>query len=202
MSVRDRRKNEMIQMRQAILKAACDIAAEAGWREVTVRRVAEKVEYSPAALYEYFAGKEAILLAAMREGFRLLAQNMRAVPEGGNAAERLVAVAQSYWDFAFRHPELYQVMHGLDGVSFGTAETPQEAKEGFAALRDAVRAVFPGDSASGRDLFDEVDTFWATLHGLVSLTMAGRIKDGRERAKALVEPAVAVYVAAWQKEER
>ena len=111
-------------------------------------------------------------------------------------------MAQSYWDFAFRHPELYQVMHGLDGVSFGTAETPQEAKDGFDALRDAVRAVFPGDSASGRDLFDEVDTFWATLHGLVSLTMAGRIKDGRERAAALVETGGRVYVAAWQKEER
>lgn len=202
MSAKDRRGNEVKQMRQSILKAACDIAAEAGWRQVTVRKVAEKVEYSPAALYEYFAGKEAILLALMREGFRLLAQEMRAVPEGGDAAERLAAVAQSYWDFAFRHPELYQVMHGLDGVSFGTAETPQEAQDSFVALRDAVRAVFPGDSASGRDLFDEVDTFWATLHGLVSLTMAGRIKDGRERAAALVGPAVAVYVAAWRKEER
>jgi len=40
------------------------------------------------------------------------------------------------------------------------------------------------------------------LHGLVSLTMAGRIKDGRERAATLVEPAVRIYVAAWQKEER
>jgi len=201
-SAKDRRENEVIRMRQAILKAACDIAAEAGWREVTVRKVAEKVEYSPAALYEYFAGKEAILLALMWEGFRLLAQDMRAVPEGGNAVERLVAVAQSYWDFAFRHPELYQVMHGLDGVSFGTAESPQEAKDGFVALQDAIHAVFPGEGASGRDLHDEVHTIWATLHGLVSLTMAGRIKDGRERAATLVEPAVRAYVAAWQKEER
>ena len=201
MGVKDRRENEVIRMRQAILRAACDVAAEAGWREVTVRKVAERIEYSPAALYEYFAGKEAILLALMREGFRLLAQEMRAVPEGGDAAERLAAVAQSYWDFAFRQPELYQVMHGLDGVSFGTAEAPQEALDCFVALRDAVRAVFPGDSASGRELFDEVDTFWATLHGLVSLTMAGRIKDGRERAATLVEPMVRVHVAAWQKEK-
>ncbi len=202
MSAKDRRERETLQVRQAILKAACDIAAEDGWRAVTIRKVAEKVEYSPAALYEYFDGKEAILLELMREGFRLLAQDMRAVPEGNNPVERLVAVAHSYWDFAFRHPELYQVMHGLGGVSFGTADTPQEAKDGFVVLRDAVRAVFPGDSASGRDLYDEVDTFWAMLHGLVSLTMAGRIKDGRGRAATLVEPAVAVYVAAWQKEER
>lgn len=191
-----------MQVRQAILKAACDIAAKEGWRAVTVRKVAEKVEYSPAALYEYFDDKDAILLELMREGFRLLTEDMRAVPEGKDAVERLVATATSYWNFAFRHPELYQVMHGLGGVSFGTAETPQEARDSFIVLREAVRAVFPGDSASGRDLFDEVDTFWATLHGLVSLTMAGRIKDGRERAATLVAPAVAVYVAAWQKEER
>ncbi len=201
MSAKDRRGNEVRQMRQAILKAARDIAAEAGWRQVTVRKVADRVEYSPAALYEYFAGKEAILLALMREGFRLLAQEMRAVPAEGDGAERLAAVAQSYWDFAFRHPELYQVMHGLDGVSFGTAETPQEAKDCFDALRDAVRAAFLDDRAQGCDLFDEVDTLWATLHGLVSLTMSGRIKDGRDRAAALVGPAVAVHVAAWRKEE-
>ena len=202
MSAKDRRKGEVLRLRKAILQAACDIAAEEGWRAVTVRKVAERVEYSPAALYEYFAGKEAILLELMREGFRLLTEDMRAVPEGEDPVERLVAVAQSYWDFAFRHPELYQVMHGLGGVSFGTVDTPQEAKEGFVVLREAVRAVFPGDSAAGRDLYDEVDTLWATLHGLVSLTMAGRIKDGRERAATLVEPAVLVYVAAWQKEER
>jgi AcrR family transcriptional regulator len=202
MSARDRRQRESLQVRQAILKAAGDIAAQEGWQAVTVRKVAEKVEYSPAALYEYFDSKEAILLELMREGFRLLAQDMRAVPEGENAVERLVAVATRYWDFAFQHPELYQVMHGLGGVSFGTAETPQEAKDAFIALWEAVRAVFPGASASGRDLYDEVDTFWAMLHGLVSLTMAGRIKDGRERAATLVAPAVRVYVTAWQKEER
>jgi len=202
MSAKERREREALQVRQAILNAAYEIAAQEGWRAVTIRKVADKVEYSPAALYEYFNSKEAILLELMREGFRLLAQEMRAVPEGDNPVERLVAVATCYWDFAFRHPELYQVMHGLGGVSFGTADTPQEAKDGFIVLREAVRAVFPGDSASGRDLFDEVDTFWATLHGLVSLTMSGRIKDGKERAATLVAPAVAVYVAAWQKEER
>jgi AcrR family transcriptional regulator len=202
MSAKERREREALQVRQAILKAAGDIAAEEGWQAVTVRKVAEKVEYSPAALYEYFKSKEAILLELMREGFRLLSQEMRAVPEGDNPAQRLVAVARRYWDFAFQHPELYQVMHGLGGVSFGTAETPEEAKDSFLVLRDAVRAVFPGDSVAGQDLYDEVDTFWAMLHGLVSLTMAGRIKDGRERAATLVDPAVAVYVAAWQKEER
>jgi len=202
MSAKDRRERESLQVRQAILKAAWDIAADEGWQAVTVRKVADKVEYSPSALYEYFSSKEAILLELMREGFRLLAQDMRAVPEGEDAVERLVAVAHSYWDFAFRHPELYQVMHGLDGVSFGTAETPQEARDGFIALRDAVRAVFPGESASGLDLFDEVDMFWAMLHGLVSLTMAKRIKDGRDRARTLVGRAVAIYVADWQNEQR
>ena len=201
MSAKDRRERETLRLRQSILQAAWDIAADEGWQAVTVRKVADKVEYSPSTLYEYFSGKEAILLELMKEGFRLLVQDMRAVPEGKNCVERLVAVAHSYWDFAFRHPELYQVMHGLGGVSFGTAETPQEAKDGFVVLRDAVRAVFPGKSASGRDLYDEVDMFWAMLHGLVSLTMAQRIKGGRDRAATLVEPAVAIYVAEWQKRE-
>jgi len=200
-SVKTRREEEVQRMRRAILDAAGEIAARDGWRAVTVRKVADRVRYSPAALYEYFEGKDAILLALMREGFRLLADAMRAVPEGDDAVARLVAVATRYWDFALGHPELYQVMHGLGGVSFGTAETPPEAKESFVVLREAVRAVFPGESAQKRDLFDEVDTLWATLHGLVSLTLAGRIKDGSGRAATLVEPAVRACVAAWRKGE-
>ena len=199
MSVKDRRKRETLHMRQAIVKAAWDIAAEYGWQAVTLRKVADKIEYSPAALYEYFCSKESILLELMKEGFLLLTQQMRSVPEEITGVERLIAVAHSYWAFAFRHPELYQVMHGLDGVSFGTVETPQEARDGFIVLRDAVRGAMPADNESESELYDEVDMFWAMLHGLVSLTMSKRIKGGKDRAVTLVEPAIAIYVAEWQK---
>ena len=58
-------------MKQAILAAARDIAAQEGWQAVTIRKVADRIEYSPPMIYEHFENKDAVLLELMREGFRL-----------------------------------------------------------------------------------------------------------------------------------
>jgi AcrR family transcriptional regulator len=58
-------------MKQAILAAARDIAAQEGWQAVTIRKVADRIEYSRPMIYEHFENKDAVLLELMREGFRL-----------------------------------------------------------------------------------------------------------------------------------
>jgi AcrR family transcriptional regulator len=141
-------------------------------------------------IYEHFESKEALLVELMRDGFRLLADALQEVPLGENAEGPLVAIGEADWGFTFRHPALYQVMHGLGGVTFGTPQTPPEALDAFMVLSRAVQAAMSGDAASPADLDGEVDILWAALHGLVSLTMAGRIKGGKERAAGLVAPTV------------
>src|SRR5215831_17182373 len=63
MGFKERRDRERTEMRQAILHAASEIAAQEGWHAVTIRRVAERIEYSPPTIYEYFESKEALLEA-------------------------------------------------------------------------------------------------------------------------------------------
>ena len=74
-------------MRRAILGAAREIAAQEGWQAVTIRRVAEKIEYSPPTIYEYFESKESILEEEMHEGFRLLLSGLKAAREAHPAPE-------------------------------------------------------------------------------------------------------------------
>jgi hypothetical protein len=99
-------------------------------------------------------------------------------------------------------PELYQLMHSLGGVPFGIEETPQEARNAFAAVRETIRAALEAHGVQRSDLNGDVDILWSLLHGLISLTMTGRIAGGEQRAAALVERAVHDLLLAWVVEAR
>jgi AcrR family transcriptional regulator len=176
-------------MRGRLLNAARAIATTEGWQAVTIRRIADRLEYTSPILYQHFAGKDALLRELVVEGFRQVTQRLRAVAT--QPPDRLVpALAGTYWDFAFDVPELYQVMHGLDGVPFGTADTPPEAIETFALCRDALLRVAAARGVALDDPDGTTDTFWACLHGFVSLAMSHRIAGPRERARRLMLRAV------------
>ncbi len=194
--ITQRRERERQELRRSILEAARAIAAREGWHAVTIRKVAERIEYSPPMIYQYFASKDDLLLALLREGFAELTARLRAAgAEAATPEESLTRVAEAYWVFAWDRPELYQVMHGLGGVPFGTADTPPEARAAFAALRDAVRPLV-GDATATLD--DDVDLLWGALHGLVALAMAGRIAEGQRRATRLMERAVRDLARSWR----
>ena len=199
MTTKQRRERERAELRQQILDAARQLASQEGWQAVTVRKVAERIEYSHAAIYAYFDNKEAILLALLREGFGLVRDELRAAQNiAGTPENQLQHMALAYWNFARTNPEMYQVMHGLDGVPFGTAQTPGEAKEAFAQLRTGVIHVLEQFADLARiDVDSEVDLLWGTLHGLISLSMAQRLAGDQQRATQLIVSAVEHILAAW-----
>ena len=213
MGTKERRDRERQELRQAILIASREIAAREGWQAVSIRKVAERIEYSPPTIYEHFTSKEALLLELMREGFRLLMDRVQA---GNRAAAtpdaRIMAVARAYWEFAWDYPELYQVMHGLGGVPFcfdeqieraenapnpaDPGQVSPEAKAVFQFTMDALKDLVGGGEQDCEAREASVHILWATLHGLVALTMAGRIDGGRAQAAGLLERAVRAFLAA------
>jgi AcrR family transcriptional regulator len=213
MGTKERRDRERQELRQAILIASREIAAREGWQSVSIRKVAERIEYSPPTIYEHFASKEALLVELMREGFRLLMERVQAGDSAAARPEaRIRAVAQAYWEFAWDHPELYQVMHGLGGVPFcfdgqiesaehmpNTSDPEQvspEAKAVFQFTMDAIKDLVAGGEQDCEAREASVHILWATLHGLVALTMAGRIDANYVRASNLLERAVRDFLAA------
>jgi len=180
-----RRERERREMRARLLEAAREIAAEEGWPAVTIRRIADRLEYASPILYQHFSGKDALLLELVGIGFRELTDMLDAARKA--PPERVLeTLARAYWRFAFSAPELYQAMNGLDGVPFGTAATPSEARQAFRTVRAELLRLA---AARQRDLTDPdgaVDTIWAFLHGFVSLAMSRRIAGGPKRAQALL----------------
>src|SRR6266516_5471670 len=149
MGIKERRDRERQQMKQAILAAARARSAQEGWQAVTIRKVADRIEYSPPMIYEHFENKDAILLELMREGFRLLLAEIQTTNTAiGAPTARVMRIAVAYWEFAWKYPELYQVMHGLGGVRFcaddaltGSSGPLAEAEAVFEATERAVRAL-------------------------------------------------------------
>jgi AcrR family transcriptional regulator len=194
-----RRERQRREVRQGILDAARAIAARDGWQAVTVRRLAEQVEYSPPVIYQYFANKDAVLLELVREGFRILRAALDAARDGAPQPEdALRRMAHAYWAFAWDSPDLYQVMYGLDGVPFGVAATWDDGNRIGEAVAPVVAEILGAElPADAEAVFTRVLGLWAAMHGLVALTMAGRIAGGREGAAPLVDQTVRDAIAAW-----
>lgn len=187
MSVQERKQRERAERERLIVATARELAAQQGWDAVTTRRLAERIEYSQPVLYSHFRGKREIIGAVALEGATEMAAAVRAAASGANGPrERVAALARSYLDFAVRNPAVYDAMFQLDGgLAFADEDTPEPLKDAFAALLESLGEVAGGGVDPG--LFTEV--FWASLHGLATLTRAGRLppEDTERRVELLVD---------------
>jgi AcrR family transcriptional regulator len=199
MGTKERREREREELRQSILGAARQIALDEGWNSLTMRKVADRIEYSAPALYEYFESKDAIVYGLMREGFALLTERLRAAYDTtDDPEERLLRVSEAYCEFAWNQTELYQVMHGMGGAHCSPGEKPPPELPPLAATMLAtVRSAIGAEKGDPRDVYAALDIFRGILHGLISLTLGGIMQGGQERAKELVRRAVLDWRAGW-----
>ncbi|MEU4615625.1 TetR/AcrR family transcriptional regulator [Streptomyces umbrinus] len=187
MSVQERKERERAGRERLILATARELAEQQGWDAVTTRRLAERIEYSQPVLYSHFRGKREIIGAVALEGAAEMAVALRAAASAADGPRaRVAALARVYLDFAERNPAVYEAMFQLDGgLAFAQEETPEPLKDAFAALLENLGEV-AGDGVHPA-LFTEV--FWAALHGLATLTRAGRLPPGEaeRRVELLVD---------------
>jgi AcrR family transcriptional regulator len=109
-AISDRKLRERSEMRSRILETAKQLYVEDGFSNVSIRKIAERIEYSPATIYLYFADKDSILFALHDEGFRALFTRQREVARLKDPAERLKRFMETYVEFALDAPEYYDLM--------------------------------------------------------------------------------------------
>lgn len=140
-----------------------------------------------------------MLLALLRSGHeQLVTVVQEAFASTDDPEARLLAMTEAYWDFAFRSPELYQVMHGLAGISFGRyghPDTPVEVKQSFALARAAIEQWAQAKEVERADLTDLVEARQLLIHGLI--TLACRIAGGPDRAKHILQETMRDMLFAW-----
>ncbi|WP_309033003.1 TetR/AcrR family transcriptional regulator [Streptomyces alfalfae] len=192
MSVQERKERERAGRERLIVATARELAERQGWDAVTTRRLAERIEYSQPVLYSHFRGKREIIGAVALQGAAEMAAALRAATRAVDGPRaRAAALARAYLDFAERNPAVYDAMFQLDGgLAFAHDDTPEPLQDAFAALLESLGEV-AGDGVHPA-LFTE--TFWAALHGLATLTRAGRLppEDTEPRVQLLVDRLVTV----------
>jgi len=180
MGINERREREREEVRGKILDAARDLFARDGYDAVTMRKIAEAIEYSPTAIYLHFKDKDALVRELCVADFDSLARAFQRIAREPDPLERLRKVGLAYADFAVEHPNHYRLM-------FMTPHPAQTKDDEAAALRrgnpeaDAY-AFLVGTIAEAigqglvrpelKDPHIVAQAAWAGVHGVISLHVA------------------------------
>jgi len=112
MGIKERQERDREAVRRAILDAARDLFVREGYANVSIRKIAERIEYSPAAIYGYFPSKDDIFFALAEEGFRLLYGDRAAYTalESLPPLERIRAIFSRLYQYSREHPQYFALM--------------------------------------------------------------------------------------------
>jgi AcrR family transcriptional regulator len=194
---RERRVREREEIRGKILDAARDLFVAEGYDAVTMRKIADRIEYSPTAIYFHFRDKEALLKELCETDFRSLAHQFAAMQEISDPMEKLKATGHAYLQFGLDYPNHYRLM-------FMTPHPPVDAnqddkgnpeQDAYAFLREIVAQGLAAKRF--RPEYNDVDliaqTVWSGVHGVISLHIAKCNDDWvdwrsiEERAKVMID---------------
>jgi len=198
--VKERQEREREAVSRAILDAARELFVAEGYSNVSIRKIAEKIEYSPAAIYSYFPSKDDIFLALAEEGFRILFQANGDLCQGGTSVETIRAGFWRVYEFSKSHPEYFALMFldravpriSRDWQRFGFV---REMKKHMAELiQDAIAA---GDFPAGTHPDAIFRILSAAIHGAAVMRLCDRLAPG-EDADALARDTLNAALAGLQ----
>lgn len=195
MGITERRLREKEKVRTAILSTAWQMVKEEGWQSLSIRKIADSIEYSVPVIYDYFENKEAILFEFGKEGFKKLSQKIEAAKEEtDDPAEQLKIIAHAYWDFASRNKEYYQLMYGM-GMTGCEIEKCLPEKTSFRTLvNEPISRLIKKGKNKDADSCLKYYTFWSILHGLISMKNMRGSAVSDEINKMVMEDAIDGFI--------
>ena len=174
MGVVQRREREKVALRKEILTAARELFAKEGYESVSMRRIAQRIEYSPTTIYLYFRDKHELVAEICDETFALLTRKLeKVVSTEADPMAKLKTGLRAYVDFGRKHPEHYRV----------TLMMPHEHEPGkdihsgpgadaFQFLVASVTACMQAGRLRAGDVMAISQSLWCTVHGITSLQIS------------------------------
>jgi AcrR family transcriptional regulator len=198
MGSRERRSRERVETRQKILDTARDMFVQHGYEATTMRAIADRIEYTPTAIYHHFRSKEALLRELANTDFHALAVAFQRLGRIEDPFERLVRIGDAYVAFALEHPMHYQLMFMTPHPDISDARAAvrgDPSEDAYAFLRATCADLIA--TRRLRPEFNDPDQVaqmaWSSLHGLIALHIAKaqdewiEWRDLRETASRMCE---------------
>jgi len=110
MGSKERQDRERQAVTDSILDAARELFLAEGYQSVSIRKIAERIEYSPAAIYSYYPSKDDIFLALAKEGFHRLDAKVHDAMGTGDALDDVRACWWAFYQFSKEQPEYFLLM--------------------------------------------------------------------------------------------
>lgn len=180
MGPKERREREREEIRGRILDAARELFASEGVESVTMRRIAERIEYSPTAIYFHFRDKDALLAELCDCDFRAFAHGFALIAQIPDPVERLRAAGYAYVDFGLKNPSHYRLMFMTPKDAVPNLESKGKPEEDAYAFLKGIVAELVATGRVRDDVPQDVEllsqVIWSGVHGVVSLEIA-KCKD-------------------------
>src|SRR5713101_8072393 len=171
MGVQERRARQKESVREEILDAARTLFVKEGYEHVSIRKIAEKIEYAPGTIYLYFRDKAEILDRICEETFAKLLRKMHAIEHDTAAPlDKLRRGLRTYIQFGLENPNHYVLtfiqakVHEQSQSVFETS-----GRETFSCLRQSVQACVDAGELVSSDADELAQALWAGIHGLTSV---------------------------------
>lgn len=176
MGIVERREREKLEVRTKILDAARELFAREGYDAVTMRRIADAIEYSPTAIYLHFKDKETLIRDLCEEDFASLAKAFQRIAREPDPLERIRKAGMAYVDFGSERPNHYRLMFMTPRAheEMRTLEKGNPEEDAYAFLERAVaEAIAKGLLRPElKDPHLVAQAAWAGVHGVISLHLA------------------------------
>ncbi|MBI3405385.1 MAG: TetR/AcrR family transcriptional regulator [Acidobacteria bacterium] len=174
-----RRAREKEVLRQEILDAARRLFVREGYENVSMRRIAEKIGYSPTTIYLYFEDKSDLVFALCEETFAKLVQEMQALEKTiSDPVARLKAGLHTYVDFGLRYPNHYTLTFIMPHQDFEDHEkylSPASmGMKAFSFLGRGIAECMRQGKFRPVDVAKASQALWAAMHGVTSLLIVHR----------------------------
>lgn len=174
MGTQERREREKHELRGKILDSARELFIAQGYEAVTMRKIAERIQYTPTALYFHFKDKETLMHELCREDFQTFATHFQKALTVSEPMARLRKAGEVYAEFAMTHPNHYRLMFMMGGVEPEDEDRDHigdPERDAYALLKGLVQDAIERGAVRPdmRDAELVAQILWAGIHGVVSL---------------------------------